>query len=380
MKDFAKAAEGWNPMFALQLKSLDWRQRVEAIWLSITALITSIALGEMKSLLKENAPYRGFWENADELLKGLVELFFLAIEWEKLEPFHKKEWDRWEVRRDCDHEELRKAEGDFPILQARKAIEIYRLLPKYGSAKVSRLSDGGDPEMAGSEIMVYEQARQALLAKVAECWANVESKETADEMLSFLIDVLLSRSNLGPYGSSAVKALRDTDKTASSLRIGRALMRIYPELRDNGPIQDAFDVLRVGWVKKMPHAKIRFLAEVESVLDRSLPEAAEKEMIGHAKAVAHLMDVARSFIDHSQKSLIYWGWPGLSVQNMSVILILECDRCQWHKKEIEEAGASWISPDPSVRLVIRGRKNLKNLDGPDLFTVELPERKQKMSK
>lgn len=328
---------------------------------------------------QKKGKYQSDWQKLDEELSKFIEFLFFATEDMIVLPFYdSKGYGEWEPKVDS-WREIERAAKDVILAQAREAMAVYRQLPKYGSASISQMNSGGDPTMAGAEIMVYEKTRQVLLAKVAKCWAIVESEETVEEMLSFLIEVALGRT-IGPYGSSAVKALRDVDKLAPSFRISKALMRIYPYLRDHGPIQDVFDVLQIGWVKKMSHAQVRFLAETTSILDRSLPECAEITLHSHEKLAARMVNTAKSFIEHCQTFHAEWEWVSFLIEKLTIVLYLKVqperfgDWKERAQKSLQEKATSWKSPDPKVRIIVHGRD--RSISDPKseavLFTVNVP--------
>jgi len=372
MKDFWEAAGEIHQLYVIELKKYDWPERVEFLRQSISTIVS-----ETQSQAGEKSRLRDFWSEADSFLQEVVGLYFLAIAWELISPLHEEvRPGQWKMRRDASHRDLAAAQEKWPVIQASRAIDIFRSLPIYGSANMPRLSSGGDPEMAGADILVYEKTRSALLAKIIECWATTESEEAADKMLGFLIEVLLAKNDLGPYGSSVVATLRPIDSQASAARIEWALMRIYPEMANqiSGPILDAFNVLKIAWVKKLPAPKIRFLAEMGLVLDRSLPEAAEREMIAHAEAMMNLKNVTRSFIDHSGRSISDWDWLQIDLKSKRVELALHFDsnRINSVVEEMRRARDSWQSPDPSVQLIIHGRKQQQSFgpaDETDFFEM-----------
>lgn len=366
MKDFMDLARTLNPLAAVLLEKLNWPDRIDVLWKAIS--------DSAESPFNRVRQYDDSRKTSDDLTASLIEIFFAAISWELLNPFYEKQGSEWEIRCESDHQQHREAQDKVPVVQAQKAIKVWRLLPKFGKNKAFKSENDPTP--------VYEKSRQILLNKVVEVWSIAESADFAKELMDFVVRVLKTDSEFGPYGGRAVQALKDRTSQASALRLDEGLAAILAcnDLRhySGSSIHDALDTLRFRWVKALSLDRLSFLSAADRILDRSLPKCAEAVLHARERLVMHLMDVAWSFIDHSPKHIMDWDWEGLNPETMLVELAVQCDVRWWEstKREIEEAGISWSSSDPAVRLTIRGRNKEKKFSGPqdktDLFVISLP--------
>lgn len=359
MDDFMEKAKKLNFLVAIQLEKLDWQKRVACLWYLIGQNAGSSSHQERQ--------YDDFRKTADDQMSSLIELYFEAVSWEKLHSFYERQGHRWKVRREANHKELKTAQDQVPEIQSQKAVEVFNLLPVVGL------------DNHEAEVLVYEKSRLVLLNKIVEVWGTTDWQELAGGLFKFVIGVLRVNSKLGRYGSRAVQALKDKTAFVSANRLAEGLKAVLAcselDHYSGSSVHDALDALRFRWVKAVARERLAFLTDIDRVLDRSLPAAAEKILIDQAKVVAHLMDVARSFIDHSGKNMFDWIWERIDVENLAVELGLKCDSRCWKSTQVdlEKLSASWETPDQSVGLTVRGRNNSKEPGHFDpLFEIILP--------